>query len=41
MLVEEKNRHHQASPLLRPAVAAHIAWLESQRVEVDRLLAAP
>jgi transposase len=38
MLVEEKNRRHQASPLLRPGVEAHIAWLEGQRAEVDRLL---
>ena len=28
MLVEEKNRRHQASALLRPGVEAHIAWLE-------------
>jgi transposase len=39
MLVEEKNRRQQASALLRPGVAAHIAWLEGQRDEVDRLLA--
>jgi transposase len=39
MLVEEKNRRHQASALLRPGVEAHIAWLEGQRAEVDRLLA--
>lgn len=39
MLVEEKNRCQQASALLRPAIAAHIAWLEDQRAEVDRLLA--
>jgi transposase len=39
MLVEEKNRRQQASPLVRPSVAAHIAWLEAQRDEVDRLLA--
>ena len=38
MLVEEKNRRHQASALLRPGVEAHIAWLEGQRAEVDRLL---
>jgi len=38
MLVEEKNRRQQATPLLRPAIAAHIAWLEGQRDEVDRLL---
>lgn len=37
MLVEEKNRRHQASPLLRPSIEAHIAWLEAQRDEVDRL----
>jgi len=39
MLVEEKNRHHQATPLVRPSVEAHIGWLERQRDEVDRLLA--
>jgi transposase len=39
MLVEEKNRRPRASPLLRPGVEAHIAWLEGQRTEVDRLLA--
>ncbi len=39
MLVEEKNRRQQASALLRPGVAAHIAWLEGQRTEVDQLLA--
>lgn len=39
MLVEEKTRRHQASALLRPGVEAHIAWLEGQRTEVDRLLA--
>lgn len=39
MLVEEKNRRHQASALLRPSILAHIAWLEDQRDEVDRLLA--
>ncbi len=39
MVVEEKNRGHQASPLLRPSVEAHIAWLEQQRTEVDRLMA--
>ncbi len=38
MLVEEKNRRHQASPLLRPGVEARIAWLERPRAEVDRLL---
>jgi transposase len=39
MLVEEKNRLHQATPLVRPSLEAHIAWLEGQRTEVDRLLA--
>lgn len=38
MLVEEKNRRAQATPLLRPGVEAHIAWLTEQRAEVDRLL---
>ena len=38
MLVEEKNRRQQATPLVRPSVEAHIAWLEQQRAEVDRLL---
>jgi transposase len=39
MLVEEKNRRQQATPLVRPSVEAHIAWLEQQRAEVDQLLA--
>lgn len=39
MLVEEKNRRQQASPVVRPGVEAHIAWLEAQRGEVDQLLA--
>ncbi len=39
MLVEEKNRQAQTAALLRPGVAAHIAWLEGQRAEVDALLA--
>lgn len=39
MLVEEKNRRQQASPVVRPGVDAHIAWLEAQRDEVDQLLA--
>lgn len=39
MLVEEKNRRQQATPLVRPSVDAHIAWLEQQRAGVDRLLA--
>src|SRR5829696_4602848 len=38
MLVEEKNRRQQATPLVRPSVEAHIAWLEQQRAEVVRLL---
>ena len=38
MLVEEKNRRAQATPLLRPGVDAHIAWLEGQRDEVAQLL---
>ncbi len=38
MLVEEKNRRQQATPLVRPAIAAHIAWLEEQRAAVDRLM---
>lgn len=37
MLVEEKNRLKQASPTVKPSVAAHIAWLEDQRTEIDRL----
>ena len=39
MLVEEQNRRQQATPLVRPSVEAHIAWLEAQRTDVDRLLA--
>jgi transposase len=39
MLVEEKNRRQQATPVVRPSVEAHIAWLEAQRDEVDRLMA--
>jgi transposase len=39
MLVEEKNRRQQATPLVRPSVDEHIAWLEQQRAAVDRLLA--
>jgi len=39
MLVEEKNRRAQATPLLTPGVDAHIAWLAEQRVAVDQLLA--
>ena len=39
MLVEEKNRRQQASALLRPSIEAHIAWLDDQRDEIDRLLA--
>jgi transposase len=39
MPVVEKNRRQRASALLRPSVAAHIAWLEDQRAETDRLLA--
>lgn len=39
MLVEEKNRRAQATPLLRSSVVAHITWLEGQRDEVDQLLA--
>jgi transposase len=39
MLVAEKNRRQQATPLVRPSVEAHLAWLETQRTDVDRLLA--
>jgi transposase len=39
MLVEEQNRRHQASALLRPSLEAHIAWLAGERDAVDRLLA--
>src|SRR5215218_7439733 len=38
MLVEEKNRRQQVTALVLPSVDAHIAWLEQQRAEVDRLL---
>jgi transposase len=39
MLVEETNRRHQASALVRPSITAHIAWLEQQRDEVDAMRA--
>jgi transposase len=36
MLTAEKNRLQQALPAVRPKVAAHIAWLEQARDELDR-----
>ena len=39
MLVEEQNREHQASPLTKPSITAHLAWLKRQREEIDELLA--
>jgi transposase len=36
MLTAEKNRPQQALPAVRPQVAAHIAWLEQARKELDR-----
>ncbi len=35
MLSAEKNRLQQAVPAVRPKVAAHIAWLEHARDELD------
>jgi transposase len=35
MLTAEKNRWQQADPAVRAKVAAHIAWLEQARKELD------
>jgi transposase len=38
MLAAEKNRRQQATPVVRPLVASHIAWLEQALAELDRTL---
>jgi transposase len=38
MLTAEQNRFQQALPAVRATVAAHIAWLEQARAELDREL---
>ena len=36
MITSERNRLRQASPVLRPHIEAHIAWLNEDRGRIDR-----